>query len=467
MIELSREDIHKLRSAGRVEHEINLLCDFLEVRSMLPALSIELITDFANGRRSTLNTLCLMLRQLDPANGDLPIIYAAANSVTTPSSSSSDSTASGRRGKRKHDALSVPLEDISETLRDQIDAGGGSRKTQTKRLTTLRLMFGAARRAGLPEVFDRPALIAYLEELKARGLRESTIGMQMESCGELGKIFGADAALLQLIRLQKNEAQRNARKQGSKRKADFRKNPLSPLDYASRAREVSRRAHTYTAGRQTQHKLFVCAAVLAFLSWMPDRVSDILKLVLGKDIFRDSEGWSSEHFSQKSHYEMSLPRLPDDLTPYLDDLILLGADPGIGDEVLDRLYRQRVAMKSPLFARISLKTAYARNSIYRLVRNETGHGPHAARKSMADYCAEVGMSLEDGMALLGHRGPTSIGEHYEVFADQFRRRRTLVILSELRESLLMEDGRFRTPDGRLADVTAINKALRGVWPPRA
>jgi hypothetical protein len=164
--------------------------------------------------------------------------------------------------------------------------------------------------------------------------------------------------------------------------------------------------------------------------------------------------------ANKNGFDLALPVLPSPLTPYLDDLILLGADPGFGGEVLDRLYRQRVAMKSPLFARICLQKAYSKNRLFEWIKAATGHGPHAARKSMPDYCAEIGLPVEDAMALLGHRDRKTTEEHYEVFANRHRRTHTQNALSAVRHDFLEQEGLFRTPGGRLVDVEGINRKLR-------
>jgi hypothetical protein len=155
-----------------------------------------------------------------------------------------------------------------------------------------------------------------------------------------------------------------------------------------------------------------------------------------------------------------VPLLPDMFTPYLDDLILLGADPGFGGEVLDQLYRQRAAMLSPIFATIGLKKAYSKGRAFELIKAEIFHGPHAARKSMPDYCAEIGMPIENAMALLGHESRAITENHYEVFADKHRRSHSQDELTSVRRELLNKEEVFRTPGGKLIDIAKINKTLR-------
>lgn len=323
----------------------------------------------------------------------------------------------------------------------------------------MRQIYGAARRAGTTEVFDRPALVAFRQELDDRDLTARSIGVAMKDCLCLREALGAEQYLAVLIRRELNAALLRATEEPSVRKEAFRANPVTPIELARKASEVSCMAYACTAGRQTRHRLFLTAAVLAYLSWMPDRVGDLQRLVIGREIIRTNRGWSIGFLAGKTGFEMGIPTLPDEFTPFLDDLILLGADPGIGEEVLHELYRQRVAMQSPLFARTNLRKAYSSGRIFEWIKSETGHGPHAFRKSMADYCAEIGLSVEDTMLMLGHQRREITEKYYEVHANITRRAKTQKSLSTLRQTPCDTDESFRTPSGRLVDVAKINKSL--------
>lgn len=429
MTDLSREDIRVLTEAGWNSFRISCPEDHLALRGTLPVYTPRVAARFADGRLDVLVSVAAMLQRLDPTNGDLPILHAAANALRRKTAPPSQGPGKGRAAR-----WSVPVEDLPDQQVAQV--------------------------AG----YDRAALAAFRGELDDRGLAAGSIARSMRDCLRLGALFGIDERLARHIRAEMNAAMREAKRQPSKRKADFRAAPLTPLDYARKARDVSRQAHACTAGRQTRHRLFLTAAILAFLSWMPDRTGDLVKLVIGRDIARTTKGWHLDAQANKTGFDLTLPLLPDALTPYLDDLVLLGADPGFGGKVLDGLYRQRVAMQSPLLARIGLDRAYSPVRVFELVRAATGHGPNAARKSMPDYCAAEGMPIEDAMALLGHRSRATTEDHYEVLADRHRRAHTQETLSGLRRDLLgtgeTTDGTFRPPDGRLVDLSRINRALR-------
>ena len=244
----------------------------------------------------------------------------------------------------------------------------------------------------------------------------------------------------------------------SKMHLAFRENPVTPLDYARFAREVSEEAYASEGNRQTIHRLFITAAALSLLSFLPERISDILKLTVDIEVTRDARGWSSEYFSNKSEEDRSVEYLPDQLTPYLDDLILLGADPGPQGRNLLQLYRHRVQTRSPLFARTDLRRSYSSERIFELVKERTGHGPHAARKSMTDHMAEIGGTPQQVMDLLGHRRISTSVKHYSVFAEKIRRTRTLGQIKNIREELA-QDRTFRLPNGKLIDLNRIAKDL--------
>jgi integrase len=238
----------------------------------------------------------------------------------------------------------------------------------------------------------------------------------------------------------------------------FRENPVTPLDYARFARVVSEEAYASKGNRQTIHRLFITAAALSLLSFIPERVSDILKLTVGVEVTRDARGWSSEYFSNKTREDRSVEYLPDQMTPYLDDLLLLGADSGPQGQTLLHIYRHRVKSRSPLFARINLTKAYSPNRVFELTREWTGHGPNAARKAMTDYMAEIGGTPEQVMDLLGHRRISTSEKYYAVFAETIKRKRTLKEINNLREDLA-QDRTFRLPNGKLVDLNRIARDL--------
>ncbi len=454
MTTLRKGDVARLEAAGRTGEDIDLLRSYLKGRGSTVG-SPEVSIDACGRSLETLRAVIAMIECLDRQDPDLSMLYAAQDRLCAVHRL--PSAGPGRSLKPKG---MVPLDDVPERQRQQVMKSAMSPETCTGRLSTLRAVYGAARRAGLPEEFGRPALAAYMEELEEGGSAASTIREYMSRCACLSQLFGCGPYLLKKIRADEHSARRRAREEESRMKRKFREHPVSPMDYERIAGELSGQAHACTSGREDMHDLFIKAGLCSYLSWSPDRVSDIRALVVGKNIFRTGHGWQPRFRSQKTGVDRTLPALPDAVTPYLDDLILLGADPGLAGENLDRLYHRRVTMQSPLFSTIGLAESYSRNDIWQMLKDETGHGPHASRKAMADHCAEAGLSSEVAAAVVGHRSEVSIKDDYEVNAAMIRRSQTQEKIAQLRRQLLAEEETFRTPSGRLIDLAKINRALR-------
>lgn len=429
--------------------------DFLRERCRIGQMTPELLLIFADGQPEILGRVAAGLSQVAPGDPDLSIIHAMFHGLKRSKTGSVSATGPGKGKKPVH---SVPLEDVPETLLEVIN--GSTYKTRLRKDLTyaLREILGAARRANLQEDVNHDAISAYLSELEKRVLSAKTVKRKVQDVQRLGRLLHLDDTTQNIIYNEYRAADLAAKHAPSQRHAAFRAAPLSPLDYARLAHCASKEAFATPGNRQTVQRLFITAAALSLLSFIPERVSDILGLVIGKDVKRDARGWSSEYFSRKTDVDRTFDYLPDQLTPFLDDLILLGAEPGAQGRDLARLYQQRASWQSPLFARTDLRKAYSPVRIFELIKERTGHGPHAARKAMTDYLAEIGAVPENVLDLLGHRQIATSQKHYAVRADAHRRKRTLGIVDRLREDL-STGGAFRLPTGRLVDLDKISREL--------
>lgn len=429
--------------------------DFLSERSKVGQMTPELLLIFADGAPEILKRVAAGLAKIAPGDPDLPIIHAIYHQMTRTSPSAFRTSGPGKGRKPVH---SIPLEDVPAKLLARIASTTDKERRRRDLTYTLREVLGAARRAGLHEAVSREALSAYMSELEMRDITATTLQGKIETVRHLGDLFHFDASTRAIIDNEYRAATLAAKREPSKRHAAFRAAPLSPLDYARLAHSTSKEAFATTGNRQTVQKLFITAAALALLSFIPERVSDILGAVIGKDVTRDARGWSSSYFSRKTNVDRTFDYLPDQLTPYLDDLILLGSDPGAGGRDLARLYKHRVASLSPLFARTNLVTAYSKVRIFELAKERSGHGPHAARNAMTDYLAEIGAAPEDVLDLLGHKSIETSRKHYAVRAEAHQRKRTLQVVNHLRADLSTE-GTFRLPTGRMIDLNRISQEL--------
>lgn len=429
-----------------------VLAEYLYIRKDIDHISPDLLRLFAEGNSDILAQVAAGLSESFPGHPDLPIIYSVSNEIRAP-----ERTTTGP-GKGRKPVIAIPYGDVSEDLLDVIQQSHYSSRSQENLISALREILGAARRAGLEETLNYESLEALRGELYERGNSAKTIKNKIECWKALGVLFRLPEKTMQIIDNEYRAAKLEADAEPSKMHSAFRENPVSPLDYARFARVVSEEAYTSEGNRQTKHRLFITAATLSLLSFIPERISDILKLTVGVEVTRDARGWSSEYFSNKTEEDRSVGYMPDQLTPYLDDLILLGADPGPQGQTLLHLYRHRVQTCSPLFARTDLRRSYSSGRIFELVKERTGHGPHAARKAITDYMAEIGGTPEQVMDLLGHRRISTSVKHYSVFAEKIRRTRTLGEIKNHREELA-RDRTFRLSNGKLIDLNRIARDL--------
>lgn len=429
--------------------------EFMLLRDTIGQMTTELLLIFADGQVGILKRVAAGLRVVAPGDPDLPIIHAAIHEIQP---TVERYRYSGGPGKGKRSVYSIPLQDVPQSLLAVIQESHFKMGQKAHLTYTLRELLGAARRANLLENLSREALTAYRVELEVRGMSAKTLERNIFNIQCLSSLFEFDVETKEIISNEFRSAKLAAIQEPSKRHAAFRSNPLSPLDYARMARVASKEAFATQGNRQTVQRLFITAGVLSLISFIPERISDILGLVIGKDVKRDALGWSSEYFSRKTGVDRAFRYLPDQLTPYLDDLILLGAKTGPQGRDLDRLYRHRVSVGSPLFARTDLRRAYSPGRIFELVKERTGHGPHAARKAMTDYIAEIGGTPEDVLDLLGHKKIETSEAHYAVRANAIKRKRTSGAIDELRAELKAGKA-FRLPTGRLVDLDKIARDL--------
>lgn len=429
-----------------------ILAEYLSIRKGLDHITPELLRLFAQENSEILVRVAAGLSESSPGHPDLSIIYSVIHEIKP-----LEKTSTGP-GKGRKPIITIPYGDVHEDLLGVIHKSHYSPRSQKNLINALREILGAARRAGLEETLNHDSLSAIRDELYERGNSAKSVEIKIGQWKALGRLFSLPEETMQTLDNEHRAARLEADAEPSKMHLAFRQNPVSPLNYARFARVVSEEAYKSEGNRQTIHRLFITAAALSLLSFLPERISDILKLTVGVEVTRDARGWSSEYFSNKTEKDRSVGYLPDQLTPYLDDLILLGADPGSQGQTLLQLYQHRVQTRSPLFARTDLRRSYSSGRIFELLKERTGHGPHAARKSMTDYMAEIGGTPEQVMDLLGHRRILTAVKYYSVCAETTRRTLTLEEIKNLREELA-RDRTFRLPNGKLIDLNRIARDL--------
>ena len=442
-----------LQVAALKPYTRKIVSEYLEACNQVRNVTPEMLKIFSGGKIEVLKSLASGLGKTAPSHPDLSMIYGAIHDLKR----LAPATGGAGPGKGNKPEICLPLNEVPIADLERIRSiRNYARKEHL--IYTYREILGAARRANLPEILNRDSLMAFWTEIDGRGLAKKTISGKIQECKVLAALWELDAETMALLSNENRAAKIKADRELSVRHTAFRAAPLSPLDYARLARSASEEAYRCLGNRQSIHRLFVTAATLALLSFLPERVADILKLVIGQDVTRDARGWSSSYFSNKSGVDRSVDYLPAQLTPYLDDLVLLGANPGPQGRDLARLYRHRADARSPLFARTNLRKAYSSTRIFELVKDRTGHGPHAARNAMTDYLVEIGGTRTQIMDLLGHRRASTSEQHYEVRSAAIRRKRTTDTIDRLREELA-QSGELRLATGRLVDLNRICRAL--------
>lgn len=437
--------IEELANDGFCRRCLPVLKKYLNVRPAVHIVTREVLELFVDGHHHRADRLARALVRVNPNHPDLPVIYALA----------SDIGKAGRKPpalykKGSEPQLSIPINEVSEEYQNLM-MNFNEGRTRENRFSTLRRILGAARRAQLPERVNRDSIVAFRRELASLGAMNALY--HMKNTRAIAKSLNLDSLLLEQLNAECQHFAHLAKKQGSVRKKAFRDNPVTPLTYAAQASSAHQEAMQIGLNRQTQHKLITVAGMLSFLSYDPERLGDFSAFRLGENIFLDAFGWHTDFLSSKSSVDRAIPYFPEVLGLFLDDLILLGAEPS--PDNLHRLYAQRASYRGPLFARIDLVTCYGNGHLSTLVKERTGHGTHAARTAMTDYLVRNGGTIQDIMDMLGHRSPETAKNAYEVFAPQFRRERASGVLTALREAEAQNGLRRNPATGRLVDPKSI------------
>lgn len=445
---LYKKKIDDLAGSGFCKNCLRVLEKYLRVRPPIHVVTKDILDIFIEDKYERIDHLSRALSRVDPNHPDLPIIYGLKRTLAKRNRKPSSICKKG-----SEPTLSIPIGEVPEDYRDlMLNFKEG--RTRENHFSTLRRILGAARRAHLPEVVNQESIVAFRREISS--LAPVTGHIFMSKTRAIAKALGLDPILIEQLNAECQHFAHRAEQEGSVRKKSFRANPVTPLLYAEQALAAYQEAMQVGIGRQTQHKLFTVAGLLSFLSYDPERLSDFCAFRLGENIFLDPFGWHSDFLSSKTSEDRSVPYFPKILNEFLNDLILLGADPS--PDNLHRLYAQRAAYRGPLFATGDLVTGYGDGHLSTLVRERTGHGTHAARKAMTDYIVRNGGSIQDVMDMLGHRSPETAKEAYEVFAPQFRRERASAALNGMREADAKKGPRRNPATGRLVDPKKIYKS---------
>jgi hypothetical protein len=307
----------------------------------------------------------------------------------------------------------------------------------------------AVQTAGLPLELSPEGLGAFIDNLDARDLKSSSRLLYLSAVQAVAKEVKYPAAERRLIledcEIYREEMMREVPEKVRKLAA----HPITLRDIAQAAvkwRDEARKTNTPNRRRT----FFQRSGVLALLSLVPLRISDVNAIIVGEHLKRLEDGWSLTISSSKTGYRHNGP-LHHSLTPYLDDLLLYGE----GGPVLPR-YAQR--MGSPLFATETNEHLSSRTlALSFKVATRGHHTPHIVRTLVHDALARFGAyGAQLARILCGQTSPET-AKSYEINAGRIRVEKAQEILSHIQKSTLPRAGGATHPSTSRSPETVTGK----------
>ena len=290
-------------------------------------------------------------------------------------------------------------------------------------------------RAGLPPDLSYDGIGIFIDDLDVRDLRNSSRLSYMSCIQALAKEVKYPAKQRRIILMDCLLYRAAMREEVPTKIRKLAANPITLKDVSRAAVEARKQA--YEANNDNRRRTFFQrSGVLAILSLLPIRISDVARLVVGRDITRQDGRWRISLVSGKTGFRHHGP-LHDSLTPYLDDLINFGANTPI-----ELRYAQR--MGTPLFVTELGEPLSSRTIPYNF-KAATGHSPHIVRTLVHDALAEHGTHGADLARILCGQSSVEIAKHYEVHAARFRAQKGQEILGKIPQT-----APFRSPLQRQA-----------------
>jgi len=286
----------------------------------------------------------------------------------------------------------------------------------------------AVQAAGLPLELSPEGLGAFIDALDARNLKSSTRLMYMSTVQAVAKEVKYPASERRLIledcEIYREEMMREVPEKVRKLAA----HPITLRDIAQAAVKWRNEARK-TNSPNKRRTYFQRSGVLALLSLVPIRISDVNAIIVGQHLQRQDDGWSLTISSQKTGYRHN-GALHHSLTRYLDDLLLYGE----GGPVISR-YTQR--MGTPLFCTETNEHLSSRTlALSFKVATGGHHTPHIVRTLVHDALAKYGAyGAQLARILCGQSSPET-AKSYEITAGRVRAEKAQKILSQIQKDIL-------------------------------
>ena len=284
------------------------------------------------------------------------------------------------------------------------------------------------RRAGLPLQLSSEGLCAFIDNLDERDLKSSTRLGYMTAVQAVAKEVNYPRDERRLI-LEDCEIYRAEMMREVPNKV--RKLAAHPITLrhiagvAVKCRDVAQEARSHNKRRTW----FQRSALLALLSLVPMRISDVNALIVGQHIKRTETGWSLTISSRKTGYRHN-GLLHQNLTRYIDDLLLFG-------EVGSVMHRYAQRIGTPLFGTETCDHLSARTlALGFKVATGGCHTPHIVRTLTHDALAKHGTYGADVARVLCGQTSPQTAKHYEVHAARHRVEQGQKVLSSLQAEIL-------------------------------
>jgi hypothetical protein len=314
--------------------------------------------------------------------------------------------------------FSVPEADLPVAWRDAVGRRAAARGKKNKGLSAERTLYAArqllwaARQVRLPDELSLPTLQAYDAALETRGVAATSRTILFRSILHLGGLIGAERELLDDLEELVGHYLREA---GGTVKRKESKLAVMPSFAAifDKANELLDSAAAMT-DRRRKLTLYVDAAALAFLSFIPLRNQDTMlqwgrhvswiadedPAELGLEEHPERLGYYIDLRTNKTGEGLHGPLAPI-LTPFLDGLILQGRD----DRLLPQLRQRAMAAQAPVFPKTMGRPRTARSLSDRW-RANIGVGSGISRTRIHTLLGAMGeRGVRAALALCAQRSP--------------------------------------------------------------
>ncbi len=398
---------------------IRLADRWMRYESRLRVLSRDHFAGFKVDARS-LGQLAELMTTIDPENPSTILLQQEQRKRRTKSRPKS------KRPKRElfHD---LPEPFFSEMAKVTGRAG----RTQSLSRARLELLCSVLRRLsrvlakhGRPIELTIGSAQLFAEDVFDSDLATRSKAAYCEALSCFANHAGYDGQIVSALMQTHNAFKHEAKSDVSRKEVKLAAQPLDLVSLAETAHALLQNAPIQDHIR-ARRRDYILAAAMALLTKLPLRAADIRAARVGHEFCRDSEGWTVSLNTSKTGSDVT-GRLADELTPYLDAVLLMG----VGSQHLWTVYKSRVG--TALFGNPARSwEPFGKNWLFENMQKMTGHGPHVVRSLI--YDAVVGdpkLDLKVAQALCGHAHETS-RKFYELNADRYRREQASERLSEI------------------------------------